>query len=127
MSALTAAFQMQSTQRRLEQSIKRGFPLGEFWIQNDLDQVDDALNLAALNVKNEADLEALRLLESQSSQLRLWSDWLVQANRKLQLAEYYMSPSTLDNDERFQSTVACTRFLVSMLTSRRLAEDRSCQ
>ena len=28
--------------------------------------------------------------------------------------------------ERFQSTVACTKFLVSMLASRRLAEDSSC-
>ena len=28
--------------------------------------------------------------------------------------------------ERFQNTVACTKFLVSMLASRRLKEDSSC-
>lgn len=124
--ALKAAFQMQSTERRVEQSIKRGFPLGEFWIPNDLDLVDDSLKLAALSVKNDADQEALNVLENESTHLRLWADWLLQANRNLQLANYYISPDTLDNDETFQSAVACTQSLVSMLTTRRLAEDRSC-
>ena len=127
MAALSAAFQMQSSERRIEQSIKRGFPLGEFWIENDLDQVDDSLKLAALNVRSGADLEALQRLQAQSSRLRLWTDWLIQANRDLQLAEYYISPSTLDNDDRFQNTVVCTQALVSMLSGRRLADDRSCQ
>lgn len=126
-AALSAAFQMQSSERRIEQSIKRGFPLGEFWIENDLDQVDDSLRLAALNVRSDADLEALQRLQAQSSRLRLWTDWLIQANRNLQLAEYYISPSTLDNDDRFQNAVVCTQALVSMLSGRRLADDRSCQ
>ena len=32
--------------------------------------------------------------------------------------------SPLDNDEQFQNTVACTKFMVSMLASGRLAEDK---
>ena len=35
-----------------------------------------------------------------------------------------VSASPLDNDERFQNTVACTKFMVSMLASGRLAEDK---
>lgn len=35
-----------------------------------------------------------------------------------------MSASPLDNDERFQNTVACTKFMMSMLASGRLAKDK---
>ncbi len=125
-SALTAAFRMQSTERKIENSIRRGFPLGEFWIQTDLEEVDDSLRLAALSVTNDADRQALQQLENQNSRLQVWTDWLMDANRQMQLGDYYMSASALDNDTRFQSGVACTKFLVSMLASRRLADDNSC-
>lgn len=125
-AGLIAAFRMEFTERQIENSIRRGFPLGEFWIQNDLDEIDDSLKLAALSVANDTDGKALQQLEKQSSRLRLWSDWLIGENRKLALGEYYISSSALDSDERFQQSVTCTRFLVSMLTSRSLAEDNSC-
>jgi hypothetical protein len=123
---LNAAFKMELTERQIENSIRRGFPLGEFWIQNDLAEVDDALKLAALSVENDADQQALQELEKQSARLRTWSDWLIDQNRHLALTEYYISSSTLDNDERFQNSVACTKFLVSMLSSRTLAQANSC-
>jgi len=125
-AGLNAAFKMELTERKIENSIRRGFPLGEFWIQNDLDEIDDSLKMAALSVANDTDLKALQQLEKQSSRLRLWSDWLIDQNHNLALTEYYISSSTLDRDERFQNSVACTKFLVSMLTSRRFAEDNSC-
>jgi len=125
-AGLTAAFRMELTERKLENSIRRGFPLGEFWIHNDLDEIDDSLKLTALCVANDADLKALQQLERQSSRLRLWSDWLIDQNHILALTEYYISSSALDSDERFQNSVACTKFLVSMLTTRRFAEDNSC-
>ena len=125
-AGLTAAFRMESTERKIENSIRRGFPLGEFWIQNDLDEIDDSLKLAALSVANDTDLQALQQLERQGSRLRLWSDWLINQNHNLALTEYYISTAALDSDERFQNSVACTKFLVSMLTSRTLAEDNSC-
>ena len=125
-AGLTAAFRMESTERKIANSIRRGFPLGEFWIQNDLAEIDDSLKLAALSVANDIDLQALQQLERQGSRLRLWSDWLINENHSLALTEYYISTSALDSDERFQNSVACTKFLVSMLTSRRLAEDNSC-
>jgi hypothetical protein len=125
-AALNAAFKMELTERKMENSIRRGFPLGEFWIQNDLDEIDDSLQLAALSVANDADRIALQQLQNQSARLRHWSDWLIKQNRNLALTEYYISSSTLDKDERFQNSVACTKFLVAMLTSRTLAEGDSC-
>ena len=125
-AGLTAAFKMELTERKIENSIRRGFPLGEFWIQNDLAEVDDTLKAAALSVANDADQQALQELEKQSARLRTWSDWLIDQNRHLALTEYYISSSTLDNDERFQNSVACTKFLVSMLSSRTLAQADSC-
>ena len=125
-AGLNAAFKMELTERKIENSLRRGFPLGEFWIQNDLAEVDDALRLAAVSVANEADQQALRELEKQSTRLRTWSDWLIDQNRHLALTEYYISSSTLDNDQQYQKSVACTKFLVSMLSSRTLAQANSC-
>ena len=125
-AGLNAAFKMELTERKIENSIRRGFPLGEFWIQNDLAEVDDALKLAALSATNDADQQALQELEKQSTRLRTWSDWLIDQNRHLALTEYYISSSTLDNDEQFQNSVVCTKFLVSMLSSRTLAQANSC-
>ena len=126
-AALNAAGRMQSTQRRIEHSIRMGFPLGGFWIQSDFDWIDESLRTAGLSAANDADRTALQQLENQNNRLRLWSDWLIASNRNLRLAEYYISPSALDNDERFQNAAACTKFLISMLASARLGEDDSCR
>ena len=125
-AGLNAAFKMELTERKIENSLRRGFPLGDFWIQNDLADVDDALKMAALSVANDADQQALQELEKQSTRLRSWSDWLIDQNKHRALTEYYISSSTLDNDERFQNSVACTKSLVSMLSSRTLAQANSC-
>jgi hypothetical protein len=125
-AGLNAAFKMESTERKIENSLRRGFPLGEFWIQDDLETIDDSLKMAKLSVTNDADQQALQELEKQSARLRLWSNWLISQNRNMALTEYYISQSTLDNDERFLNSVACTKFLVSMLSSRTLAENGSC-
>jgi hypothetical protein len=106
-----------------------GFPLGGgFWIQTDLDAIDDSLGMAALAATNEADREALQELQNQTNRLRDWCYWLIDQSRNLRLANYFISAEPLDNDERFQNTVTCTRFLLSMLASGRLQEgDRSCR
>ena len=125
-AGLNAAFKMELTERKIENSLRKGFPIGEFWIQNDLAEVDDALKLATLSVANDADQQALQELEKQSTRLRTWSDWIIDQNRHLALTEYYISSSTLDNDESFQNSVACTKFLVSMLSSRTSEQTNSC-
>jgi|SRR5215472_2928226 len=126
-AALNAATRLKFTERRIANSIKMGFPLGEFWIQTDFDSIDDSLSQATLSATNDADRQALQQLETQTQHLRLWTDWLIEQRRELRLADYYISASPLDNDERFQNTVTCTNFLLSMLGSGRLAENSSCQ
>ena len=126
-AGLHAASRMQFTERRIANSIRMGYPLGEFWIHIDFDGIDDSLRMATLAVMNDADRQTLVQLQDQTNRLRAWSDWLIQQNRELRLANYYISASTLDNDERFQNTVTCTKFLTSMLASGKLQEeDRSC-
>ena len=128
MAGLTAASRMQNTERRMEQSIKRGFPLGEFWIRLDFDGIDESLRVASLAARNDADRQALQELQSQVGRLRSWSDWLIQQNKELRLADYYISPAKLDNDEQFQASVSCTNFMLSMMASGELQEqDRSCR
>jgi hypothetical protein len=128
-AALSAATKMQFTHRRIVNSIRMGFPLGGgFWIQTDLDAIDDSLGMAALAATNEADREALQELQNQTNRLRDWCYWLIDQSRNLRLANYFISAEPLDTDERFQNTVTCTRFLLSMLASGRLQEgDRSCR
>ena len=128
-AALSAATRIQFTQRRITNSIKMGFPLGGgFWIQTDLDAIDDSLRMAALAAINEADRETLQQLQNETNRLRDWCNWLIDQNRNLRLANYFISPATLDNDERYQNTVACNNFLMSMLASGRLKEeDHSCR
>ncbi len=126
-AALSVASRMQLTQRKIANSIKMGFPLGEFWIHTDLDSIDDSLRVAALSATNEADQQALQELQIQTNRLRSWCDWLIDQNRHMRLAEYYINASALDNDERFQDSVACNQFLLSMLASGKFEEGRSCR
>ena len=128
-TALSAATRIQFTQRRITNSIRMGFPLGGgFWIQTDLDAIDDSLRMATLTATNDADRETLQQLQNQTTRLRVWCEWLIEQNRNLRLANYFISPDPLNNDERYQNTVTCTRFLLSMLASGRLQEqDRSCR
>lgn len=125
-AGLNAAFKMENLERKIESYLRRGFPLGELWIQSDLDAIDDSLKMAKLYVASDSDRQALQELENQSTRLRLWTNGLMELNRNLALTEYYISPWALDNDERFLNSVACTKFLVSMLSSRTLAENSSC-
>ena len=128
LAGLTAASRMQNTEQRMEQTIKRGFPLGEFWIRLDFNTIDESMRVASLSVRNGADRQALLELQSQVDRLRLWSDWLIEQNRELRLADYYISPSKLDNDEQFQGSISCTNSLLSMMASGELQEeDRSCR
>jgi hypothetical protein len=128
-TVLTAANRIQLTQRRITNSITMGFPLGEgFWIQTDLDAIDDSLRMATLSATNDVERQALWQLQNQTDRLRVWCEWLIEQNRNLRLANYFISRDPLNNDERFQNTVTCTRFLLSMLASGRLQEeDRSCR
>ena len=128
-AASEAAGRLQFTERRITNSIRMGFPLGGgFWIQTDLDAIEDSLRLAALSATNDADQQVLQQLQTQTDRLRGWCNWLIEQNRSLRLASYFISPDPLNNDEEYQNTVTCTRFLLSMVSRGRLQEeDRSCR
>ena len=128
-AASDAASRLQFTERRITNSIKMGFPLGGgFWIQTDLDSIDDSLRLAALSATNDADQQVLQQLQTQTDRLRAWCDWLIEQNRSLRLANYFISPEPLDNDTEYQNTVTCTRFLLSMVgRGRSDQEELSCR
>lgn len=128
-AASDAAGRLQFTQRRITNSIRMGFPLGGgFWIQTDLDAIDDSLRLAALSARNDADQQVLQQLQTQSDRLRAWCAWLIEQNRSLRLANYFISPEPLDNDEVYQNAVTCTRSLLSMVARGRLEQENpSCR
>lgn len=127
-AASKAASSLQFTEGRIENSIRMGFPLGRgFWIRTDFDAIDDSLTVASLSARSDSDWQALRLLQDQTNRLRTWCDWLMDQNRNLRLADYFVSPEPLDNDEQFQNTLVCTRFLTSMLARGKFAEDSSCR
>ena len=60
--------------------------------------------MAVLAASTDAERKALQQLVNQNENLRLWSDWLIDANRNLRLANYYTSATALDNDALFQNT-----------------------
>ncbi len=128
-AASETASRLQFTERRITNSIRMGFPLGGgFWIQTDLDAIDDSLRLAALSATNDADQQTLQQLQTQSDRLRAWCNWLIEQNRSMRLANYFISPEPVANDAEYQNTITCTRFLLSMVARGRLEEeDRSCR
>jgi hypothetical protein len=113
-------------QGHLSHTIRNGYPLAEHWIAAHRERAADRLILASLAASTDADRAALNELAKQFENLRRWSDSMVQANRKLDMAKFYMSPATMENDELFQKAAGCANFLAPMLASGHLREDSSC-
>lgn len=114
-------------QGHLTHTIRNGYPLAEHWIAAHRERAADRLILASLAASTDADRAALTELAKQYENLRQWSDSMVQANRKLDMAKFYMSPATLENDELFQKAAGCANFLAPMLASGHLREDSACR
>lgn len=126
-AGLDAMTALRIWQGHLAYSIRNGYPLSEFWIAMDRERADEVLRQAALRTSNEADRMALRELVNQFENLQQWSDSLLEAKRNLRLAEYYITPATLNNDPLFQKASACSESLVAMLASGQLKQDASCR
>ena len=125
--ALQAAAEIRNWQMHFAFTFKNGYPLSDFWIAYDRNRAADALALATLAAQREADRAALVQLDTLFVNVQAWSDARVEDNRNLRLANYYMSPSSLDNDEPFQRTVRCTDSLISKLVSGEWAEETICR
>lgn len=126
-SALQAAARIRNWQMHLAYTIKNGYPLSEYWIASDRDRASDALQMAVSAATGEADRAALVQLVNLFGNVQSWSDARLEDKKNLRLANYYMSASALDNDESFQNSVSCTNSLMSMLASRRSAEETTCR
>lgn len=113
-------------QGHLTHTIRNGYPLPEHWIAGHRERAADRLILASLAASTDADRAALNELAKQYENLRRWSDSMIQANRRLDMAKFYMSPSALENDELFQKASGCASFLAPMLASGHLRESSSC-
>ncbi len=125
-SGLEATRMLRTWQWHLTYSIRNGYPLSESWIAMDRERADIALQQAALTTSTDADRMALRLLVNQFGNLKQWSEGLLEANRSMRLANYYMSPAGLDNDDLFQKTSACGNLLGPMLASGLLSDHAAC-
>ena len=125
-SGLEAMNVLRQWQGHLTYSIRNGYPLSDAWVTMDRERADYALQQAALTSSTDADRIALRMLVNQFESLKQWSDGLLEANRNMRLAAYYMSPAGLDNDALFQKTAACGNFLGPMLASGFLSDHSAC-
>ena len=125
--ALRVAAKIRNWQLHLAYALKSGYPLSACWIASDRGQAADALQLAGLAAKGEADRAALVQLVDLFGKVQSWSDARIEDKRNLRLANYRMSASALDNDESFQNTVSCTNSLMSMLANGRSAEETTCR
>jgi hypothetical protein len=125
-SGLDAMSVLRQWQGHLAYSIRNGYPVSEAWVAMDRERADMALQQAALRASTDADRYALSLLVNQFESLKQWSDGLLEANRNMRLANYYMSPAGLDNDALFQKTAACGNFLGPMLASGFLSDHSAC-
>lgn len=125
-SGLEAMSALRQWQGHLAYSIRNGYPISEAWVAIDRERADMVLQQATLRVSTNADRYALRLLVNQFESLKQWSDELLEANRNMRLANYYMSPAGLDNDVLFQKAAACGNFLGPMLASEFLLDHPAC-
>lgn len=114
-------------QQHIAFTFENGYPLSEASIFSDRDRATDALGLAALAASNDADRAALRQLRNLFASLQQWSNGLVEDRRNLRLARYYMSPTALKDSLVFRKNTECATSIAAMLSSKQLAEIRSCQ
>ena len=126
-TGLRATTLLRDWQRRIAFNIRMGLPLCERCIAVDGDHAADMVRLAAVGASTDADGAALQQILNLFDNLQRWSDALIEGNKTWDLGRYYMSPTALTDDPLFKKSEQCARFLVSMLASGRLAEDRSCQ
>ena len=126
-AALRALTSMREWQQHLATTIRTSFPLSECRIADDRDKAADSLRLAALAASTEPDRTALRELAVNYDDVSRWSAEMVETNRNLDMAKYYVSPTSLDDDELYQKAATCENFLAPMFVSLRLAEDSACR
>ena len=126
-SALQAVAAIRDMQTKLAFAIEHGYPISEFSIGCEREQVADAVKKAELSVLSDADRAALHELQARNEILRGWTDWLIEAHQTMHLGDYYMSAAALENNELSQKLDHCSQSMASMLVRRRVQEDYACR
>lgn len=126
-AALKALTSLREWQQQLANAIRKGYPVPEYWIAYYRERAADSLALAAVAATTGPDRTALQELAVNYGDLREWSGQIVEANRNLDMAKYYMSSTALDDDALFQKAAKCESFLAPMFVSLRPGEDPACR
>lgn len=116
-AALHALSTLREMRTDLAYTLNNGYPLEKLWLASDRDRAADALDLAVLNDSTEADHAVMRELLQYFDALQRWSDDLLVADREMRLAQQYLSPGALQNDEQYQALVASEEALSARLGS----------
>ena len=124
---LTAGIEAMARDREwhtvLRNAIERGFPLSDDWLAAYQAQAQQALSLASVAGNTEPDKSAYRFLVNEFNNMKNLSDKYVQITKSMN----YMAPNSLQSDPLNQKFVACAHSLASMVTSKQIIDDGSCQ
>jgi len=124
---LTAAIEEMSVIREwrsaLINAIRQGHPVTEDWVASFRGQAQENLRLVSVAASTDADRNALRLLNTEFTNLKKLTDRFVEANR----SRTYVSPNALDNDPLDQKILRCAHSLAAMAASNQFVDDGSCQ
>ncbi len=116
-AALHALSTLRSMRSDLAYTINNGYPLEKLWLASDRNRAADALDLAALAASTEADHATMRELLEYFDALQRWSDELLVEDREMRMAQHYMSPGALQNDEQYQALLVSEAALSTRLGS----------
>src|SRR5215472_5830374 len=103
-------------------AIRQGHPVTEDWMGTFRAQAQRNLRLVSLAASNEADRNALQLLNNEFNNMKQLSDRFVQANK----SRTYVSPNALESDPLDQKILDCGHSLAAMVSNNQFVDDGSC-
>lgn len=118
-AALQALSALKRMRTDLTYTLESGYPLSRYWVVSDRQRAVDALDLASVAVSTRADRAVLRELLRHDAALEQWSDDLLRAQREMRLAEYYISPTTLQDDPQYRAVLAGEESLTALVADGR--------
>jgi hypothetical protein len=102
-----------------------GVPVVGTWPQDYHDRVQANLDQVSVAASTPGDEDAMRLLQTEFSNVARWTNDVVSARQSLN-ATNSVRPDALQNDPTLAKITNCSRFLSSMLVSGTFADDQSC-
>ena len=106
----------------LRNSVQRGYPVTEDWIDAYRARAEQSLRLVSLAATTESDKNAFQLLTNEYNSMKNLSDRFMEAEK----SRTYISHESLNNDPLDQKILNCARSLAAMAASGQFADDGSC-